>query len=234
MFNISSLLAKHPDDVYEVAYRNMKTVLKQQLNEKFTQTSINAPVHFILKIKHSYKELNNQKRPLFLLGNWKGPFKNWALKIISKEKDCLVGKCYFGGLTEDKKKLIKISFIKGKGIRNEHYISKAFRAILPTNQFQIKTIQNQVAPNNTSKRVQDGPIDKLRTLTNKIIELKNRLHNIIDKSMPMYLDTASKLCAVLDKWLSTYQLLPKEAQNKRKDRALKFNLLLKKLKREIA
>lgn len=232
MFNISSLLAKHPDDVYEVAYRNMKTVLKHQLNEKFTQTSIDTPVHFILKLKHSYKELNNQNRPLFLLGNWKGPFKNWALKTISKEKDCLIGKCYFGGFTKDQKKLIQVSFLKGKGIRNEHYISKAFRAILPTNQFQIRTTQRQIIQDNTNEGLPETPINRLRTLTNRIIELRSKLHTVIDKNSPIYLDTATKLYPILDKWLSTYQKLPKEAQGKRKNRALKFTLLFKKLKKE--
>lgn len=125
-------LAKKPEDLETLPFKKVKQLLKKEL-ERFTkQTSAEEPTDFILKGKHHFPDKPpTAGLPLFVVGEWKPPFRKYVKQTLLKTVDLkklLVGQAYYAGEV-DGQHIIRLLCWKGKGTAS--FFKPQFKKLLP-------------------------------------------------------------------------------------------------------
>jgi hypothetical protein len=161
----NATLGKKPEDIQALKLSNLKGLVKSQLQTKMKDTTAMKPTNFVAVLGHQYPDGNIAS--LLLLGLWKGKIKNWATRVVAKQKGAIVGEAYYNGKTETGKQIIVFNILKGRGKSEVDRIKKKLYPFIPKTKYEIQFLDNN--PIEKDKKV--SPPKKMLDQTQALQEL---------------------------------------------------------------
>ena len=134
---INPKIAKQPEDLTQLAFSKMRSLVKKDLIRLEKNTHAEAPTQIILNADHAYSD--GQEQGLIILGAWKGAWKKYAKEDTAKKAPMgAIGQAYFGGETNDGQTIIHIGLAKGKAKSKGDKLAKSLKKLLPPSSFDLR------------------------------------------------------------------------------------------------